>query len=122
MLETNTNMPLPVLSPPIQTRDETGRKPWRYIRYCGFSSFISSDNDFSIFRRFDVMSNRVLLAMQDNIARLEELLNKLDVQCIERTDPELDNGSFRNDRCAERGQTVGKLQRALLEYSMSLDM
>lgn len=92
-------------------------KPWKYKGYSAFSRFAGSDDDFLVLRRFDVSSTRVLLAMQDNIARLEESLADLDIQCSSTTDMDLDNGSFRRDRSVDRIDVIRELKVALLEYS-----
>ena len=103
--------------PPPPSPTEIQDKPWKYKGYSAFSRFAGSDDDFLVLRRFDVSSTRVLLAMQDNIARLEESLADLDVQCCSTTDIDLDNGSFRRDRSVDRINVISKLKIALLEYS-----
>ena len=111
--------PITVVAPFAPSEKEIGEKPWRYIGYRGFSNYIASDNDFSVFRRFTVTSTRVLLYMQDNITALEEDLSKLDNECMQRQDPEMDSGTFRHEPCVQRAETIHALAKALLEYSRS---
>lgn len=51
------------------------KKPWKYAGYRDFSSFVASDNNFFILRRFSTLSARVLLALQDELVELEDQLN-----------------------------------------------
>jgi hypothetical protein len=52
--------------------------PRRVAGYSGLAKFIASDKVFCIFRRFDKVSVRILLNLQDEISELEEQLETLD--------------------------------------------
>jgi hypothetical protein len=51
--------------------------------YSSLSSFMSSDKVFSIFRRFDELSTRNLLFLQDELGELESRLAELDKADLE---------------------------------------
>jgi hypothetical protein len=97
---------------------EINLKPWKYLGWSAFARFAASDDDFLVLRRFDVASTRVLLAMQDNISFLEESLYQVDRACIDAANPDLNNGSFREEHGSDRSKTIADLRLALLEYSM----
>ena len=101
----------------MPTLHEINLKPWKYIGWPGFTRFAASDNDFLILRRFDVASTRVLLAMQDKISQLEEVLYTMDAQSCVPDAPDLNNGSFRDEHNEDRGKIIGELKVSLLEYS-----
>ena len=98
-------------------RSELQQKLWKYIGYLGFSRFAASDNDFFAVRRFDVVSVRVLLAMEDRLSQLEESLARIGLQSTASEAPDLNNGSFRQDPNQERVRLLAELQTALLDYS-----
>lgn len=58
--------------------DEKLKKPWKYLGYRAYSSFLASDDNFLVFRRFGNLNARVLLFLQDQICRFEERLEELD--------------------------------------------
>ncbi|RMJ11671.1 hypothetical protein CDV36_008706 [Fusarium kuroshium] len=60
------------------SEEEIHIKPWKFIGYKGYSEFISSEDDWFVLRRFGVLNVRVALALQDEVAVLEEELKKLD--------------------------------------------
>jgi hypothetical protein len=96
---------------------EKGLKPWKYTGWPGFCRFAAGDDDFLILRRFDVVSVRVLLSMQDGIASLEEKLAAIDTKAALLDGPDFNNGSFRQDPCKDRKQVLNELKTALFEYS-----
>lgn len=63
-------------SSPNDTAPNQGRAATR--GYASLSSFMASDKVFSVFRRFDEISIRTLLHLQDELCQLEESLQKLD--------------------------------------------
>ncbi|KAI0469998.1 hypothetical protein GGR56DRAFT_661136 [Xylariaceae sp. FL0804] len=95
---------------------EVQDKPWKFIGYKRYAEFISSDNDFFLVRRFDALSVRVALSLQDDIAVLEGQLNDLDRDHSRRTAPDVDNGTFRND-VEERRILLHKITKALTRYN-----
>jgi len=97
--------------------EEIDQKPWKYIGWKGFAQFAALDDDFMVLRRFDVSTVRVLLSMQDSIARLEESLSKVDNECSSPHAPDLNNGTFREEPRPDREKLIANLKTGLLEYS-----
>lgn len=98
------------------TRGEVDEKPWKYIGYPGYCSFIASENDFFMLRRFSSISVRIALSLQDQVVMLEEKLNKLDWKYSRREEEDINNGSFRDDDDG-RNALLEELRRAILKYS-----
>jgi len=98
------------------TEEDVQRKPWKYIGYRGYSKFISSDDDFFVVRRFDTLSARVALALQDEIAVLEEELNEIDEVHSKRESPDVNNGALRDD-IPDRKLLVDRAANKLRKYS-----
>jgi hypothetical protein len=96
---------------------EQRKKPWKYLGYRAFASFLASDNSFLIFRHFGVLNARVLLHLQDQIVCLEERLDALDSTHSARTAPDVHNGSFRYEKVPERTQILEEIHEKLKEYS-----
>ena len=94
-------------------------KPWKYTGYRSFSTFIATDNDFLIFRRFGTLSARVLLSLQDQLSCVEEELEACEKRLRGRYVPDTHNGSFRQDSQKDRQDLVCRAQRLLREYSQS---
>jgi hypothetical protein len=103
----------------LLTQREVDDKPWKYIGYEGYSNFLASETDFLAFRRFGVVSTRIILRLQDRVVILQEKLEKLDRQFNRREAEDIHNGSFRQED-KEREQVLDELQIALSEYSKSL--
>jgi hypothetical protein len=103
------------------TKGDVELKPWKYIGYRGFSSFVASDNDFFFLRRFGTLHARVLLALQDEITVLEDRLRALDVLASRKCAPDRHNGSFRFDKteCPERTGLMWDIYQKLGQYSKS---
>ncbi|KAM5382070.1 hypothetical protein ACJZ2D_002672 [Fusarium nematophilum] len=83
--------------PPPSQEEEIRRKPWKYIGYKGYASFLSSDGDFFVLRRFKTLNVRVALALQDEMSVLEEQLSELDAKYSSIQSEDLNNGTFRGD-------------------------
>lgn len=98
------------------TEDEIAEKPWKYIGYKGYSSFLASEKDFYIFRRFASLNIRIALALQDQVAQLEEELEEIDSEYSRRSAEDLHNGSFRCDR-EDRTELLEKIALKLSQYS-----
>ena len=98
------------------TEEDIEKKPWKYIGYHGYSSFISSDNDFFFLRRFGSLHARVLLALQDEIAVCEERLHAIDYKYSRKEVQDIHNGSFRQDEVHERSDLVCSIRKKLKEY------
>jgi hypothetical protein len=98
------------------TEEDIQRKPWKYIGYRGYADFISSDDDFLILRRFDSLNTRVVLALQDEIAAIEEELDALDARHSKRESADVNNGTLRDD-LADRKELVSLAAKKLQKYS-----
>lgn len=97
--------------------EQISLRPWKYIGWAGFAQFAAKDDDFLVLRRFDESSIRVLLAMQDHIAQLEEDLRRVDAETSDVHAVDVNNGTFRQDPRPERKTLLEQLKLALLEYS-----
>ena len=95
---------------------EVGSKPWKYAGYRSFCGFVSSDEDFFVLRRFGALSARVLLNLQDQLARLEEELEAIE-QKLRQRDKNVHNGSFRGETDEKRKNIITEAQHVLREYS-----
>ena len=93
------------------------KKPWKYIGYRGFASFVASDNDFFIFRRFSNLTARVLLALQDEISELEEQLVIIDARLSDPHAPDIHNGAFRQETSKPRVELLREIETKLKAYS-----
>jgi hypothetical protein len=100
------------------TKEHLNAKPWRYLGYRGFSTFVASDDDFFILRRFGTLHARVLLALQDRITVLESNLRAID-EDASRHDDDYNNGTFREDRFQDRVLIIDEIQKQLGQYSES---
>lgn len=103
----------------VQHDPDRNRKPWKYIGYSGFSSFIASDNDFFVLRRFSAVTVRVLLALQDELSELEGQLTTIDEKLSEPCAPDIHNGSFRQETSELRLELIRELDSKLRAYSKS---
>ncbi|KAL2040567.1 hypothetical protein N7G274_006546 [Stereocaulon virgatum] len=95
------------------TLDEADHQPWRYRGYPAMCKWMASDNDFFVLRRFGQVAARVLLRMQDRIAKLEEDLRCLDQVCMKAG---LNNGTFRYEPKLEREDILDELCWRLEQY------
>jgi hypothetical protein len=82
---------------------------------------MASDQAFFIVRRFGNLNTRVLLAMQDEIAALEEHLNFMDEEYSRRNySDDVDNGTFRDEAFSDRRDLIQRvLPEKLAKYSTS---
>lgn len=106
------------LTEPDLTKEEIEEKPWKYIGYNGYASFLASEKDFYILRRFTSLNIRLALAIQDQVVELEEQLQELDYGYSRRSAPDLHNGSFRDDR-EDRKTLLEEIAQKLSQYSKS---
>ena len=102
----------------LPSLSEIQQKPWKFIGYRGLSEFAASDDGFLVLRQFNVLSVRVLLAMQDKLVQLEGSLAAIDNQCSRQDGPDINNGSFREDTEIGRARLTEEIKVALLEYSI----
>ncbi len=105
---------------PDFTLEQAQNNPRKYSGYRVFARWMASDQAFFIVRRFGTLNTRVLLAMQDEIAELEDRLNFMDEEYSRRDYTEdVDNGTFRDDAFGDRKRLVQEiLPEKLAKYSM----
>ena len=104
------------------SQEDIDQKAWKYAGYRSFCEFVSSDEDFFVLRRFGALSARVLLELQDQLARLEERLEATEQQLRQRDVPDIHNGSFRQETQAQRKEIISEAQHVLREYSKRLNV
>jgi hypothetical protein len=102
------------------TLEEISRKEWKYTGYRGFCSFVSSDDDFFVLRRFGALGARVILALQDELTILESELLAMDRESSSRDCLDTHNGSFRRDRGGERSRLLQQIHKKLRDYSKQI--
>jgi hypothetical protein len=98
------------------TQAEVDLKPWKYIGYKGYSSFLASENDFFVVRRFSAISIRIALRLQDQVTILEKRLDEIDKRSNRREAKDENNGTFRDDS-EERLFVLDELGNALMKFS-----
>ena len=106
----------PKPSPTPPTADDIARKPWKYIGTKGYSEFLASEGDLLVFRRFGALNARILLALQDEISKLEEDLDEMDTFYGDKDGEDYNNGTFRDDM-PDRADLLNHLREKLYEYS-----
>ncbi|KAK8100282.1 hypothetical protein PG999_010656 [Apiospora kogelbergensis] len=99
----------------VLARNEVLQKPWKYIGYPAFAKYLSLDDDFFVIRRYDRLHCRVIVALQDEIATLEEELDTLDAAFSNRDSVDVDNGSLRRDQ-TERKELIKRISTELKNY------
>jgi hypothetical protein len=99
------------------TKAEIKKRPWKYIGYKSYSSWVASSDTFFHVRKFATLNARVIFALQDEISVLEEKLQELDRTYSSKESGVINNGSFRDDQKTERVETMQSLKQKLLEYS-----
>lgn len=91
-------------------------RPWKFTGYRRFSQFLASGTDFLVIRRFDVLNAWVLLWLQDQLAVLEENLERMDKQYSRREAEDVNNGTMRDD-VPDRADLIENIYKKLKEYS-----
>ena len=87
----------------------------KYTGYPGFTTFVASDTDFFVVRRFDKLHARILLRLQDQVSALEEQLETLDTKYSAKAAGDINNGSFRDDR-PDRTRILRRIRKKLRIY------
>lgn len=82
------------------------------------STWMASDDDFFVVRRYGKLGARIALYLQDQVAELEEQLNQQDRYCEDPAQGDWDNGTFRKDDNAKRKQIMEALSIRLERYRM----
>ena len=77
------------------------------------STFVASDDDLFVLRRFGKLGARVALMMQANIAKLEEDLMVEDTLGREKKE---NNGTFLHDPRKKRRELMDEIKIRLIEY------
>ncbi|KAI1414644.1 hypothetical protein F5Y13DRAFT_13048 [Hypoxylon sp. FL1857] len=104
-------------SPPILGQ-QTGRELEDYLSgYPRFAALLGLHPSFHVFRNFSNLRVRLLLSKQDELAQLEERLERLDA---DKTFTFF-RGSLRGDRNGERAQLMAEINRCLTEYDSVLE-
>ncbi|KAL6722305.1 hypothetical protein ACLMJK_001412 [Lecanora helva] len=98
------------------SREEADRQPWRYRGYAAFTEWSASDDDFLVLRKFNAISIRVMLYLQDQIVVLEDDLRDVDQECRRASDELADGGTFRFDQWERRGQILTDLALHIKRY------
>jgi hypothetical protein len=98
---------------------EKQSRPWKYLGCEEYSSFIASDDDFFVIRRFSTLTARVILALQDQLSQIEEQLESLERQLKIPEAGLVHNGSFQEEMHSSRTELVLKANLKLREYSLS---
>lgn len=80
--------------------------------YPRLAAFLALDRDFTIFKRFDYLHMRSLLGQQDELAELQERLER----CDEAEPIRLGLSSRRQDENAERRELLRQVKTKLQEY------
>lgn len=97
--------------------EATREKPWKYVGYKNYSRVVGLNANFFYVRQYRTLNVRIILAMQDHIAELEDKLDRLDDELSRSDAPDFHNGSFRKETSRERLQLIWTIQRKLKEYS-----
>ncbi|KAF2968578.1 hypothetical protein GQX73_g4999 [Xylaria multiplex] len=97
-------------------REDIERKPWKYVGYRGYTSFLASEDDFFILRRFNSLNIRIALLLQDEIAVLENKLAKIDERTSKKNAEDVHNGSFRQDSTS-RSVVLSEIRQRILKYN-----
>ncbi|KAE8153234.1 hypothetical protein BDV25DRAFT_137140 [Aspergillus avenaceus] len=103
------------------TQIDVDEKPWKYIGYHAYSRFLAFDSDFYCFRRLEQLNTRVIVALQNQLAQIEESLDEIDKLCSRREAPDVHNGTFRNDTQDDRVNLIWEAYRRLESYNRFLN-
>jgi hypothetical protein len=96
-------------------------RPGRVAGYAALADMIASDKVFCIFRRFESLSTRNLLYLQDEIAELESCLQLLDLDDF-HSGIDIDMYSLhsrRHDRNEERKALMKQVDKKIYKYRES---
>ncbi|KAL5449657.1 hypothetical protein PMIN06_006782 [Paraphaeosphaeria minitans] len=106
------------------TSQDKRNSAWKYEGYKAFSSWMASEDDFFLFRRFGDLNSRTILWLQDRIMRIEDDLKRLD-EFVENSKPDekLRNNSFRWDErfMTQRHAHMAELSHLLNHYNQFID-
>lgn len=94
--------------------------PWKFDGYKAFSTWMASEDDFFIIRRFQNLNARTILWMQDRIVQIEDRIKEIDKEVEDaEMSKQLRNNSLRWDKhnMPERHVLMGELSSLLHHYS-----
>lgn len=94
---------------------EALKTPWKYIGYR--ASFLDSDNDFQVFRKFGTLNSRLLLYPLDKIIVTEKELVEIDLHYSREETGDVNNGSFEEEMLMVREQALERIHHLIIEYS-----
>lgn len=97
------------------SQDDIHRQPWKYLGYRRYAQFISSDDDLLIFRKFNDLSVRIALRLQDRISVLETRLTDIDISHSKKESNPVHNGTLRNGK-DDRETIPNEIEIALSRY------
>lgn len=93
------------------------QKPWKYVGYRAFSTFLDSDHNFLVFRKFGKLNVRLLLSLQDKVVVAERELEQIDLRYSKEEAGDVHNGSFRREMIVEREVALERIHNHLSKYS-----
>ena len=98
---------------------EKGETNYQYQGYPGLSRWMASSSDFLMLRRFSPLQVRCLLALQDDIVRVEREIEAWDVyaQRLPRESKGGNNGSLGHDPHKPRRALIRQVTPLLDQYS-----
>jgi hypothetical protein len=106
---------LPTTPLTCPSKEQIIGQPWKYLGYRALAKWAGSSPDALVVRRFNAAHARVLLFMQDEIARIEADLEELDKQNI--LSPDLfHNGTFHDEHEEARTNLLGLLATKLKAF------
>ncbi|MCJ1396330.1 hypothetical protein MMC18_009219 [Xylographa bjoerkii] len=109
---------LPVYSnDPEVKRSDVLDKAWKYAGYKNYSRFVGACRSFFFTRQFRTLNIRIILAMQDGIAEMEDDLNALDNALSYKAALDIHNGTFREESSEERLSLIWKIKSRLEDYN-----
>lgn len=90
--------------------------------YPRLATFLDSDENFMLYRRFGYLQSRLLLEKQDDLRRLESQLEVMDYEDnVPARRDILKTRLYHDDECAkERKALVEKIEKKWLEYCESV--
>lgn len=101
--------------------------PWKSLGYPELTRWMASSNDFVVVRKFTPLAVRALLLLQDDIARLERDISRMDEFSKSQPPGKGGTGSFRIDReeakhGSPREATTREAVEKLKEYYAFLNL
>ncbi|KAL4810202.1 hypothetical protein BDV18DRAFT_156571 [Aspergillus unguis] len=102
------------------TYEHARQEPKKYFGYPEFSKFLALAPNFLLLRRFDKLTIRTILMMQDGITRIEELIDAIDDEAQKRETGPINNGSFRHEANMQRRALLKQARGKIERYQMDV--